>query len=67
MEVICAYKGRETGENCIVMSITSPNISQVMKTGRMTWAGLVAYTGEKINVCRILMGKPEGKMTNWKN
>jgi len=49
------------------MSITSPNISQVMKTGRMTWAGLVAYTREKMNVCRILMGKPEGKMTNWKN
>jgi hypothetical protein len=49
------------------MSITSPNISQVMKTGRMTWARLVAYTREKMNVCGILMGKPEGKMTNWKN
>jgi len=27
----------------------------------MTWAGLVAYTRENINICRILMGKPEGK------
>jgi hypothetical protein len=32
-----------------------------MKTGRMTWAGLVAYTIGKINICRILMGRPEGK------
>jgi len=39
----------------------------MMKTGRMTLAGLVAYAREKLNVCRILMGKPEGKMTNWKN
>jgi hypothetical protein len=27
----------------------------------MTWAGLVAYTSKKIIICRILMGKPEGK------
>jgi len=32
-----------------------------MKTGRMTWAGLVGYTREKINICKILMGKREGK------
>jgi hypothetical protein len=44
-----------------MMSITSPNISQVMKTGKMTLAGLVAYTREKFSVCRIVMGRPEGK------
>jgi hypothetical protein len=43
------------------MSVTSPNVSQVLKTRRMTWAGLVAYTRGKINIYRILMGKPKGK------
>jgi hypothetical protein len=32
-----------------------------MKTGRITWAGLVGYTRAEINICRIVMGKREGK------
>jgi hypothetical protein len=27
----------------------------------MSWAGHVARMGEKRNVCRLLVGKPEGK------
>jgi hypothetical protein len=39
----------------------SPNIVQVIKSRRMRWAGHVARTGEKRGVCRVLVGKPEGK------
>jgi hypothetical protein len=40
---------------------SSPNIIRMMKPGRMRWAGHVARIGEKRNVYRILLGKPEGK------
>jgi hypothetical protein len=32
-----------------------------IKSRRLGWAGHVARMGEKRNVCRILMGKPERK------
>jgi hypothetical protein len=32
----------------------------MIKSRRMRWAGHVARMGEKRNVCRILVGKPEG-------
>jgi hypothetical protein len=34
----------------------------MMKSRRMRWAGNVARMGKKRNVCRILVGKPEGKI-----
>jgi hypothetical protein len=37
---------------------SSPSI---IKSRRMRWAGHVARMGEKINVYRLLVGKPEGK------
>jgi hypothetical protein len=40
---------------------SSPNISRVVKSRRMRWAGHVARTGEKRGVYRILVGKPEGR------
>jgi hypothetical protein len=40
---------------------SSPNIIRIIKSRRMRWAGLVARIGEKRNVYRILIGKPEGK------
>jgi hypothetical protein len=40
---------------------SSPNISRMVKSRRMSWAGHVARMGEKRNVYRILVGKPEGK------
>jgi hypothetical protein len=40
---------------------SSPSISRIIKLKRMRWAGHVARMGEKRNVYRILVGKPEGK------
>jgi len=38
-----------------------PNIVRVVKSRRMIWAGHVARMGEGSGVCRVLVGKPEGK------
>jgi hypothetical protein len=40
---------------------SSPSIIRVIKSRMMRWAGHVARMGEKRNVCRLLVGKPEGK------
>jgi hypothetical protein len=40
---------------------SSPNIIRQIKSRRMRWAGHVACMGEKRNVYKVLMGKPEGK------
>jgi hypothetical protein len=42
---------------------SSPNITRMIKSRRMRWAGHVARMGEKRNACRIFVGKPEGKRT----
>jgi hypothetical protein len=39
----------------------SPTIVRVIKSRRMKWAGNVALMGEGRDVCRLLVGKPEGK------
>ena len=39
----------------------SPNIICVIKSRRMRWAGHVARMGERRRICRVLVGKPEGK------
>ena len=39
----------------------SPNIIWVIKSRRMRWAGYIACMGEKRDVYRVLVGKPEGK------
>jgi hypothetical protein len=41
---------------------SSPSIIRMIKSRRMRWAGHVARMGEKRNVYRILVGKPEGKI-----
>jgi hypothetical protein len=38
-----------------------PDIVRQIKSRRMRWAGHVARVGEGRNVCRVLLGKPEGK------
>ena len=38
-----------------------PNIVQMVKSRRMRWAGHVARMGQGRGVCRVLVGKPEGK------
>ena len=40
---------------------SSPNIVRVIKWRRMRWAGHVARRGEERGMCRVLVGKPEGK------
>ena len=40
---------------------SSPNIVRVIKSRRMRRAGHVARMGEEREVCRDLVGKPEGK------
>jgi hypothetical protein len=40
---------------------SSPRLIRIINSRRMRWAGLVARMGEKRNVYRLLVGKPEGK------
>jgi len=37
----------------------SPNITRMIKSRRMRWAGNVARMGENRDVYRVLVGKPE--------
>ena len=39
----------------------SLDIIRVIKSRRMRWAGHVARMGKRRGVCRVLVGKPEGK------
>jgi len=39
----------------------SPNIVRVIKSRRMRWARHMARVGEVRGVCRVLLGKPEGR------
>jgi hypothetical protein len=40
---------------------SSPSIIRIINSTRMMWAGYVARMGEKWNVYRLLVRKPEGK------
>jgi hypothetical protein len=40
---------------------SSPSIIRIIKSKRMMWTGHVTRMGEKRNVYRLLVGKPEGK------
>ena len=46
-------------ELCVLYS--SPNIVRVIKSRKMRWAGHVACMGEERGVCRVLVGKPQGR------
>jgi hypothetical protein len=52
-------------ENCINEELhnlySSPCIIRIIKLRRMRWTGHVARIGEKRDVYRFLVGKPEGK------
>jgi hypothetical protein len=41
---------------------SSPNIIRMIKSRNMRWAGNEARMGEKMNACRDLVGRPEGKI-----
>jgi hypothetical protein len=40
---------------------SSPDIIRQIKSRRMMWTGHVARMGEERKLCRVLVGKPEGK------
>jgi hypothetical protein len=40
---------------------SSPDIIRQIKSRRMRWAVHVAGMGERRTMCRVLVGKPEGK------
>jgi hypothetical protein len=40
---------------------SSPSIIRIIKMRRLRWAGHVILMGEKRNVYRLLVGKPEGR------
>jgi hypothetical protein len=40
---------------------SSPDIIRQVKSRRMRWAGHVARRGEERKVCKVLVGKPEGR------
>jgi hypothetical protein len=40
---------------------SSPNIVRAVKSRRMRWAGHVARIGERRDVYRVLVGRPEGE------
>jgi hypothetical protein len=40
---------------------SSPSIVRIIKSRRIRWTGHVARMGDKRNVYRLLVGKPEGK------
>jgi hypothetical protein len=42
---------------------SSPSIIRVIKSRRVRWTGPIARMGEKRNAYRVLMGKPERKMS----
>jgi hypothetical protein len=42
---------------------SSPSIIRIIKLRRMRWAGRMSRMGAKRNVCRLLVGKPEGETT----
>jgi len=44
-----------------VNDLNSPNIFRVIISRRMRWAEHVGYMGERRGVCRVLVGKPQGK------
>jgi hypothetical protein len=39
----------------------SPNIFRVIKSRRMRWAGHAARKGQRRDIHRVMVGKPEGK------
>jgi hypothetical protein len=39
----------------------SPNVTRLIKSGRLRWAEHVARMGERKGACGVLTGKPEGR------
>ena len=46
---------------------SSPHVVRVIKSRRLRWAGHVARMEEGRGVHKVLVGKPEGKKTIWRD
>jgi hypothetical protein len=57
-EVTREWRKLDTGE---LHNLYSPDIIRQIKSRRMRWVGHVACMGERRNVYRVLVGKPEGR------
>ena len=44
----------------------SPNIVRVIRSRKNRWTVPVARIGERSGICRVLVGKPEGKRPLWR-
>jgi hypothetical protein len=58
-EVTGEWKKVHSGELHTLYS--TPDITRQIKSRRMRWVGHMARMGERRNVYRVLVGKPEGK------
>jgi hypothetical protein len=41
--------------------LSTPNVTRVIKSRMLRWAGHVTHTGNMRNACKILVGKSEGR------
>jgi hypothetical protein len=57
----CCVQVEEFSNEGLHNLYSSPSIIRIIESRRMGWAGHVARMGEKRNVYRLLVGKPEGK------
>jgi hypothetical protein len=57
-EVMEGWRKLHNEQLCDLYS--SPSIIRIIKLRRMTWAGHMIQMGEKRNVYRLLVGKPQG-------
>jgi hypothetical protein len=51
------------GVRRIMEKFSSHNIVRVIKSRRMRWAGHVARMGKGRGVCRVMVGRPERRIT----
>jgi hypothetical protein len=58
-----------SGEDYMLRSFMSLLLTKYYcydQIGIMRWAGHVAYVGERIGACQVLLGKSKGKKNTWK-
>ena len=65
--VLCGSKGEQITGVCMKLNnyelydLLLTNVTRVITSRRKRWAGHVASMGERRNVYRVLVGKPESK------
>jgi hypothetical protein len=59
--LVLKNKSRKLHSEELRILYSFPNIIRQIKSRRMRWEGHVARMQEERKVCRVLVGKPEGK------